>query len=212
MNFCHSSIGSVRFSRSYHSIIQSSSNQFASNSISAHQLSSFLSVIDIDIIKSSEYAPVTVKLDASKSRVKDSDIAKFIWDYGDGITEERDSIVPGHKYSVAWDYDIMLTVVTSDWKEFSTSKKLILKPATPTAKIVTSLKSAPVWQTIDFSSEGSSWQVIWYFWDFWDWETSLWANPSHSYDKPWSYTVKLRLDFANKNVLEDSLEIEGYEE
>jgi hypothetical protein len=37
---------------------------------------------------------VTVSLDASRSQVKNEDIVKFEWDYGDGITEIRDAIVP----------------------------------------------------------------------------------------------------------------------
>jgi hypothetical protein len=42
----------------------------------------------------SNYAPVTVRFDASASFIKNDDIIKFIYDYGDGVTEERDSINP----------------------------------------------------------------------------------------------------------------------
>jgi PKD repeat protein len=169
-------------------------------------------IINFDITKNSDYVPVVVSFDASKSQVKNDNIEKFIWDYGDGITEERDSIVPWHKYSTPWDYEIKLTVVTTSWKEFSTSKKLILKPKPQSVQISTSMKKAPVWQWIDFSSEKSEWQIIWYFWDFWDWNVSTEANPSHSYSKAWNYKTTLKLDFSNKNILEDSVNIEIYEE
>jgi PKD repeat protein len=59
----------------------------------------------------SNYAPVTVRFDASKSFIKNDDIIKFIYDYGDGISEERDSINPGHKYIEAGDYTVSLTVI-----------------------------------------------------------------------------------------------------
>ena len=169
-------------------------------------------IINFDIIKDSDYVPVVVSFDASKSQVKDENIEKFIWDYGDGVSEERDAIVPWHKYSAPGDYEVKLTVVTSTWKEFSSSKKLVLKPKPQTVEINASMKKAPVWQWIDFSSDESEGQIISYFWDFWDGQTSTQANPSHTYNKEWKYKVNLRLDFANKNILEDSIEIEIYKE
>lgn len=169
-------------------------------------------IINFDISKNSDYVPVTVAFDASKSQVKDQNIEKFIWDYGDWITEERDAIVPWHKYSEAWDYEIKLTVVTSSWNKYSTTKKLILKPKPQIVKISTSMKKAPIWQWIDFSSDDSEWQIVWYFWDFWDWKTSTQANPTHNFLKAWTYTVTLKLDFANKNIAEDSIKIEIVED
>ncbi len=168
-------------------------------------------IINFDIIKNSAYVPVVVSFDASKSQVKNENIEKFVWDYGDNITEERDSIVPGHKYSKAWDYKVTLTVVTTSWKKYSTSKKLILKPKPQSAKITTSLKKAETMQWIDFSSEKSEWQIIWYFWDFWDGNISTEANPTHSYKKAWNYKVILRLDYSNKNEEKDDINITIYE-
>lgn len=168
-------------------------------------------IVDFDIIANSEYAPVIVKFDGSRSQVRDSNISKFIWDYWDWIKEERDAIVPWRKYAEAWDYDIKLTVVTSDWKSYSTTKKLILKPTPQSAKIKSSMKIAPTLQWIDFTSNESEWQISSYFWDFWDGNTSTEANPTHTYWKPWIYKVTLRLDFTNKNILEDYIEVEIYE-
>ena len=169
-------------------------------------------IVSFDIKKDSNYVPVTVSFDASKSQVKGENIEKFIWDYGDNITEERDAIVPWHKYTSPWDYEIKLKVVTTSWKEFYYSKKLILKPKPQAVKITTSMKRAPVLQGIDFSSEESEWQIIWYFWNFWDGETSTEANPTHLYKKEWDYKISLKLDFINKNILEDIMEIEIYKD
>jgi len=158
------------------------------------------------------YAPVTVRFDASESFIKNDDIVKFIYDYGDGISEERDAINPGHKYSEAGDYNVTLTVVGKSGKRYSTSKQLILLPPAQWVKISSSLKRAPTEQWIDFSSSDSSGQIIEYFWDFWDGNISTEANPTHSYKNTWIYKVSLKADFANNNSLSDEVEIEVFDE
>lgn len=165
-------------------------------------------ILDLKMSYSSDYAPVTVTFDASKSEVKWKDISKFIFDYGDGTPpEERDAINPWHKYLKAWDYNVKLTVITTDWSEYSITKKLILKPEAQKAEIKVSMKKATIYQWIDFSSDWSSWQINSYFWDFWDWNTSINANPTHIYTKTWIYKVKLTLEFKNKNTLTNEIEI-----
>lgn len=167
-------------------------------------------VIDFKINKSSNYVPITIWFDASKSTVKDWNIVKFIWDYWDGISEERDAVVPGHKYIKSGTYDVLLKVITEDWREFEKTKSLVLNKKPQTIDIIASMYKAPIYQWIDFSSDKSEWQIKSFFWDFWDWETSVSANPTHEYNKTWTYTVKLRLDFENKNVLEKTIDIEIY--
>lgn len=167
-------------------------------------------ILDFNINQNSEYVPTIIWFDASRSTVRDSNIVKFIWDYGDWTIEERDAVVPWRRYIEAWIYDIKLKVVTLDWREFSKTKKLILKPAAQTINIKSSMRNAPVFQWIDFSSSESEWQIVSYFWDFWDWNTSTQANPTHIYKEKWEYNVKLRLDFSNRNILEDSIKINIY--
>jgi microbial collagenase len=160
----------------------------------------------------SNYAPVTVKFDASKSFIKNDDIIKFIYDYGDGESEERDSINPGHKYIKAGDYTVSLTVIGKTGKAYSISKKLILLPAPQEVQISASLKRAPIGQGIDFSSADSAGQIVEYFWDFGDGNISTEANPSHRYDKTGTFIVMLRANFANFNSISDTVEIEIFEE
>jgi len=50
--------------------------------------------LKLDIEKTTEYVPLVVRFDASKSYIKDDNIVKFIYDYGDGTIEERDAINP----------------------------------------------------------------------------------------------------------------------
>lgn len=169
-------------------------------------------ILDLQIKPSEEeYAPINIQFDASRSQIKNENITKFIFDYGDWTPpEERDAINQWHLYDIPWDYDIKLTVVTSSWKEYSITKKLILKPRPQIAKITTSLKSAPTYQWIDFSSAESQWQISSYFWDFWDWNISTDANPTHSYKQAWTYKVTLDLKFSNNNTLKDTINISIY--
>lgn len=169
-------------------------------------------ILDLQLEYDSNYAPVVVRFDASKSFIKNDDIIKFIYDYWNGIVEERDAINPWHRYREAGDYTIKLTVVWKTGKEYSTEKKLILLPPAQEIKISSSLKRAPVNQGIDFSSADSAGQIVEYFWDFGDGNISTSANPTHSYKKPGTYEVKLRADFVNSNIKEDLIEIEIYEE
>ena len=83
-----------------------------------------------------------------------------------------------------------------------------MKPTPQSAKINVSMKKAPTLQWIDFTSNESEWQINSYFWNFGDGTTSTEANPTHTYWKPWIYKVTLRLDFTNKNILDDSIEVE----
>lgn len=169
-------------------------------------------LLDLKIEKDTDYVPVTVRFDASKSFIKNDDIVKFIYDYGDGVTEERDAINPGHRYLLPGDYTVKLTAVGKTGKSYTLEKKLILKPAAQETKIGVSLKKAPIGQGIDFSSEESEGNIISYFWNFWDGETSIDANPTHAYKKEGIYKVTLRVDYENNNSLTDEMEIEVYKE
>ena len=169
-------------------------------------------ILDLKIEPESLYVPTFVRFDASRSEVKDDDIIKFIYDYGDGFSEERDAINPGRQYLKEWEYVVKLKVITKKWKEYSTSKSLILKAKADIAQIGMSMKQAPIGQEIDFNSEGSEGQVMSYFWDFWDGTTSTSANPSHAYKKSWTYKVLLRIGYRNNNFLEDISEVNITEE
>lgn len=167
-------------------------------------------ILDLKMEYENNYAPVNVRFDASKSFIKNDDIVKFIYDYGDGIVEERDAINPGHVYKKAGDYNVKLTVKGKSWKEYSIEKSLILLPPAQEVSIETSLKRAPIGQWIDFSSADSTWQIVEYFWDFSDGNISTQANPTHSYKKAGTYTVKLRANFVNNNTITNTLKIEVY--
>lgn len=164
--------------------------------------------LSLKVDQDSEYAPSKVSFDASASKVKWEDIVKFAYDYGDGTPVDiRDAINPGHIYTKDWDYTVKLTVTTATGKQYNIEKKVIIKPSQKTAKIDVSLKETTTFQTISFESKNSVGQVSTYSWDFGDGEISSDANPSHAYKKPWTYKVKLTLDFADNNEMTDETEI-----
>ena len=169
-------------------------------------------ILDLQVDASSEYAPSVVKFDASKSIIKNEDIAKFVWYYGDGVIYEWDAIIPWHKYSLPGEYEIKLKIVTQSWKDYSISKKLIIKPKSQSVSIDVSMKKTFVNAGIDFSSSKSEWQIVSYLWNFWDGAVSTEPNPTHSYRKAGNYDVSLKVDFANNNILEDKIKIEILEE
>lgn len=159
-------------------------------------------ILDFKIKKPKDYAPVKVAFDASNSYIKWKNIVKFIYNYWDWTPPDvRDAINPWHRYLKPWNYTVKLTVVTNDWKKYSIQKSLILKPQPQKAEITLSMNKAPTYTPIDFSSNKSTWEISNYFWDFGDWKTSTEANPSHSYKNPWTYKIKLIIDYKNKNTL-----------
>ncbi len=167
-------------------------------------------VLSLDMQYEDNYVPVSVRFDASKSFIKNDDIVKFTYDYGDGIIEERDAINPWHTYKKAGDYTVRLTVTGKSGKKYSLEKSLVLLPPAQDVSIKTSLKRAPIWQGIDFSSADSQGQIMEYFWDFGDGNISTEANPTHSYSKTGSYTVTLKVAFSNNNSMSDSVNIQVY--
>lgn len=164
-------------------------------------------IVKFKVNQRSEYAPTIIGFDASQSSIRDQNISKFIWDFGDGEKMEWDAIIQGHKYLTDWEYKVTLTVVTSSGEKYTGSKQIVLKPKAQKVKIKTSLKEAPIYQWINFDSSDSIGDIINYLWDFGDGETSTEANPNHSYKAPGKYKVKLTVDFRNKNIMNDEVEI-----
>ncbi|MDP5039207.1 MAG: PKD domain-containing protein, partial [Candidatus Gracilibacteria bacterium] len=164
----------------------------------------------LELYQDSDYTPTNVRFDASKSSVENDDIVKYIYDYGNGIIEERDAINPGHRYLEAGNYEIKLSVVTRSGKTYSTTKALILKGPFDLLRITPSMKKAPVGQGIEFSSGDSIGQLKSFSWDFGDGNKAFGATTNHSYDKPGKYKVILEGIFNNNNIQKDSVDIEIY--
>lgn len=163
----------------------------------------------LNITPETEYAPTNVMLDASESSVKWQNIVMYNFDFWDWWTQDSsDAVVSSRRYLKSWTYDVKLTVTTNEWNTYTTNKALVLKEKWNLAKITTSLKSAPVWQSISFKSSDSEGYILSSKWDFGDWKSSFETNPIHTFSKPWTYNVKLTLMFSWNVQLTDEMKIE----
>ncbi len=164
------------------------------------------STLDLKITPESEYAPTNIKLDASWSKVKDQNIVMYEFDFWDGWTQETaDAIVSSRRYLNAWTYIVKLKVTTDKWNTYNIEEPLVLKQKWNIVKIWTSLKTAPVWQTISFNSLDSEWYIVSSNWDFGDGETSTERNPIHAFSTAWTFKVKLTLMFSWNTQLTDEI-------
>jgi M6 family metalloprotease-like protein len=114
----------------------------------------------------------------------------WMWDFGDGDTTNQRQQNPSHVYSSPGTYGVKLK--TKNRCEVDSLVKLsyINVLQTPTADFVGDDTSGVVPHTVNFSdlSTGtvSSWR-----WHFGDGDTAMQQNPSHTYNTPGSYNVKL---------------------
>lgn len=145
----------------------------------------------------SDYAPATVKFDASASQAREKEITKYAYDFWEWKWIVEWDAKQNYRYNFPWEYIVTLTVTRSDGLTDSIKKKIILKEAWKQLQINASVSSWLVWKNIDFDAVWSNWQITSYAWDFWDWQTSTDPSTSHSYSNPWTYTVKLIVTYAD---------------
>ena len=117
------------------------------------------------------------------------DATSWFWDFGDGDTSHSSN--PKHIYKNPGTYDITLVVSANGQCSDTMKRTAYLKTYHPQADFYTKDKAscAPSYVTFkDTSVDASSW-----YWDFGDGSNSNLKNPSHIYNKPGLYTVKLRI-------------------
>ncbi len=111
----------------------------------------------------------------------------YAWDFGDGNTSTDKS--PTHTYTQNGDFDVRLTATNSAGKSADTTKIITITNALPIASFNFSKDPQSVGGTINF--ENASKNATSYAWDFGDGNTSTDENPTHTYAKDSTYTVKL---------------------
>ena len=98
-------------------------------------------ILKLKITPETKYVPTFVRFDASLTQIKWKNIEKFIYDYDDWTElDERDAINPAHKYTNSWEYNVKLTVITTDWSKYNITKKLVLNSKQQKANINVSMK------------------------------------------------------------------------
>ncbi len=116
-------------------------------------------------------------------------VESWIWDFGDGGSSTAQN--PTHSYQAPGAYDVQLTVQNSCGQDSQTKQGLITVLAGPSVDFSASTATgcAPLKVTFQDRSTGNgldSWS-----WEFGDGGTSAQRSPSHIYQDPGVYSVKL---------------------
>lgn len=117
-------------------------------------------------------------------------IVSWIWNFGDGTTSSLEN--PTHSYTIAGNYSIMLTVITTGGCTNTNSSVPFIVTAYPSPTAVFSMNSTylhlpqDVLQLSNQSVGASS-----YFWDFGDGGTSTLLSPIYTYNAVGIFQIQL---------------------
>lgn len=156
-------------------------------------------------------APLTVTFtDTSTGGVPTS----WYWDFGDG-TNSADTKTAIHTFTNPGTYTVTLTATnnagsdTVSKTDYITVSEALEAPganfySTQVQQAIASGESLSVPSTVSFTDCSTGSPASW-FWDFGDGETSTAQNPTHTYVKAGSYTVKLTVsNSAGSNTISKS--------
>jgi PKD repeat protein len=152
-----------------------------------------------------------VSFDGSGSNEPGGSISSYSWGFGDGATDTTSGAHPSHTYALPGTYNVTLTVADPDGHTASVTHAITVAaiPATPApapakgvpTAVISVATSHPVARVpVAFSGSGSKdtgSSLTSYRWSFGDGSTSSQTNPSHTYAKPGSYTVRLTVTDAS---------------
>jgi PKD repeat protein len=111
------------------------------------------------------------------------------WDFGDGDTSTEQN--PSHTYDVEGLYTVSLTVTGPGGEDTLVKTDYInAYEAAPAAAFSGDPTTGPVPLNVQFADESTG-SITDYEWEFGDGDTSIEANPSHTYDAAGHYSVRL---------------------
>lgn len=155
-------------------------------------------------------SPLTVRLDASETVMRNEQISGFEWTFSDepqGATHQQGAQV-AHTFQKPGTYEISAKVFTTSGKEFSSSKTIVVRAPVIDACIAASRTEGRAPLGIQFFSDCSTLgQKTSFTWDFGDGFSSDQKNPIHDFQRPGSYTVTLTLRDGDSVSQSDSLTI-----
>lgn len=118
-------------------------------------------------------------------------ITQWQWDFGDGTSSNIQN--PSHTYTAAGNYNVTLRLVNSLGCIKSLTKSQYIKISSGVhadfSNTNPSSCNPPV--TINFQNLSTGTGVLSYQWSFGDGGTAVIPNPSHTYNAPGNYTVRL---------------------
>lgn len=153
-----------------------------------------------------------IRFDARKSIDNDGEISKFVWDFGDGTSQEGISVMKS--YSKSGNYNVKLSIY--DNANVGNSSRSIRKnifvneppKATITAQTVISANENFMLKATQ--SADSDGEISEYYWVFGDGKSANGKTVTHSYKTPKTYTVKLKVtdnSNAKNNTDETTLNV-----
>jgi len=151
---------------------------------------------DIMLCKKDPNDPLEVTFDASKSKDADNDNLTYVWDFGDGETEEGKVVT--HRYERGGEYATKLLVTDNTYTDCnkSTATKLVNLNRAPMANAGSDInicltEKAEFDASFSFDNDGDT---LSYLWDFGDGKTARGKKVSHKYAKGGLYEVNLKVD------------------
>ena len=134
----------------------------------------------------------TVHFDASGSFYSGGTIVKYLWNFGDGVSDS--GMTASHIYKSTGDYTVTLTVTDSLGNSSLRKKRITVYPGEPIAEF----KFQPVYpiagQFINFDGSGSwdaNGSIKTYQWDFGDGQTGTGVSVTHIFTNDGTYSVTL---------------------
>ncbi|MEI6946119.1 PKD domain-containing protein [Paraflavisolibacter sp. H34] len=155
--------------------------------------------IDFSYVPSGGCIPVAVSF-TSSSTPGDGSIASYLWDYGDGTTEEGANLQQvSHTYDFAQKASVSLTV-TNSFGCFATLEKAQIVDAKGGVKAAFTANKTGLCRTdevVQFEDKSTPLGTYTYLWEFGDGQTSTEKAPSHVYNQQGVFPVKLTVTPAN---------------
>jgi len=118
-------------------------------------------------------------------------LASWQWDFGDGNGSALQN--PSHTYTAAGNYNVSVRVVNTVGCSTAVSKPQYIRinDGVRSAFTNTNPASCTAPTTIQFQNQSTGTGVLAYNWDFGDGSGSALQNPSHEYNTPGTFTVRL---------------------
>ncbi|OPX69923.1 MAG: PKD domain protein [Methanoregulaceae archaeon PtaB.Bin108] len=138
--------------------------------------------------------PLDVQFTDTSSTIITERPTSWSWNFGDGATSTFQN--PAHTYAAYGDYNVTLTASNAAGsRSISKTVHITVCPDPPIACFWTYPQSGTAPLEVEFC-DCSKTDILTWFWDFGDGNTSTLSQPTHIYYQPGSYTVSLTVTNA----------------
>lgn len=151
--------------------------------------------------------------DASGSSDPDGDALTYAWDFGDGTSEDGESV--SHTYDTDGEYEVVLTVSDGESSATAELSVTVALNQNPVAAFTSSSTSGFLILTVDFDASTSSdpeGHELSYTWDFGDGTTGTGAQVTHSFEQAGNFEVELTVTDSYGGSATESTMVEVMEE